>query len=86
MPDPEDATDAVDAAEALGSVQKASWPELVGADAEEAVLTIQQERPDLLVVKAFPEGCIVSMDWAIRRVRVFYDANTKRVSRAPQVG
>lgn len=69
----------------LGSVQKCAWPELLGADVDAAVAEVERERPDLLVVRATPEGAIVSADWAVRRVRVYHDAN-RRVSRTPQVG
>lgn len=70
----------------VGSVAKVEWPELVGADADAAVAAIELERPDMLLVRATPHDSIVSMDYAVRRVRVFFDPATRRVVRAPRVG
>ena len=54
----------------IGSVAKDEWPELVGLDVDDAVARIEGERPDLLMVRPTKEGSIVSMDFAVRRVRV----------------
>ena len=48
---------AADAA-AAGSepaAQKHAWPELIGAGVASAVSTIEEERPDLLIVQAVKE-------------------------------
>ncbi len=71
---------------AVGSVAKVEWPELVGADVDAAVAAVERERPDLLLVRATPHDSIVSMDYAVRRVRVYFDPATRRVVRAPRVG
>jgi len=71
---------------AVGSVAKVEWPELVGADVDAAVAAIERERPDLLLVRPTAHDSIVSMDYAVRRVRVFFDPATRRVVRPPHVG
>ena len=92
------------------AAQKHAWPELIGAGVASAVSTIEEERPDLLIVQAVKEvrsrqlhnaiegptnvrphptplqGSFVSADFAIRRVRVWYDPVTQRVTRLPAVG
>ena len=71
---------------ALGGVEKVEWPELVGIDVQAAVRVIEAERPDLIVVNPVRDGSIVSMDFAVRRVRVFYSVETGKVVRTPRIG
>jgi Potato inhibitor I family len=70
----------------IGGIEKVSWPELVGEDVHDAVKRIETERPDLIMVNPVKDGSIVSMDYAIRRVRVFYSGETGKVVRPPRVG
>ena len=70
----------------IGGIEKVEWPELVGVDFHEAVEVIERERPDLVVVNPVKDGSIISMDYAVRRVRVFYNAESGKVVRAPRVG
>eukprot|EP00127_Corallochytrium_limacisporum_P004851 Clim_evm3s188 gene=Clim_evmTU3s188 len=66
---------------------KTKWPELVGANKDNAVATIQAERPDLTQVTALPNGSMVTADYREDRVRVFYDSETENVGpRAPMIG
>ena len=71
----------------IGDIAKTAWPELLGTDVDLAVETIERERPDMLIVKATPEGSIVTTDvMACRRVRVWYDPSVRLVSRVPLIG
>jgi hypothetical protein len=42
----------------IGSVAKAEWPELLGADVDAAVAAIEAERPDLLLVQPTREASV----------------------------
>ena len=70
---------------AIGAVAKKSWPELIGVDVDVAIEVISRERPDMLIVRATPEGSIVSTDVASRRVRVWHGTD-RAVSRVPTIG
>eukprot|EP00250_Pteridium_aquilinum_P035733 c9873_g1_i1 orf=146-469(+) len=61
-----------------------AWPELVGLSGEEAKSKILAENPDLNVL-VVPEDSFMTMDFQLKRVRVFVDSNGQ-VSRAPKVG
>jgi len=54
-------------------------------EVEAAVSRIKAERPELNVVKV-TSGSMVTMDYRLDRVRVWYDPDTGRVERAPKVG
>eukprot|EP00500_Bicosoecida_sp_ms1_P000609 CAMPEP_0203815432 /NCGR_PEP_ID=MMETSP0115-20131106/11117_1 /ASSEMBLY_ACC=CAM_ASM_000227 /TAXON_ID=33651 /ORGANISM="Bicosoecid sp, Strain ms1" /LENGTH=142 /DNA_ID=CAMNT_0050724329 /DNA_START=60 /DNA_END=489 /DNA_ORIENTATION=+ len=56
---------------------KTSWPELVGAEGEDAVKTILSERPDLKPanVATLPQDAMVTMDYRVDRVRVFVNTD-----------
>jgi hypothetical protein len=87
----EDVRDLVDEAEnviddALGdNNSKITWPLLVGKNVDYAMQIISEDRPDVLVVK-LPEGSIVTLDFRLDRVRVFYDPVTIRVTSIPMIG
>lgn len=71
----------------IGAVAKRSWPEAIGMDVDAAVALIEAERPDLLLVQPTREGAIVALDVvAARRVRVWYDVGSRRVTREPTIG
>ncbi len=65
--------------------KKISWPELVGANVDVAVETITKENPQVNVQKV-PSDRMVTCDYRLDRVRVFYDADTNVVSRVPKIG
>ena len=50
-----------------------------------AVSAIKAERPELYVVKV-TSGSMVTMDYRLDRVRVWYDPETGRVEGTPKVG
>ncbi|KAG6744035.1 hypothetical protein POTOM_052744 [Populus tomentosa] len=63
---------------------KSSWPELLGAQARVAVVTIETQNPyvDTQVVL---EGTPVTQDFLCSRVRVWIDQN-RIVTRVPVIG
>ncbi|KAL3569387.1 hypothetical protein D5086_029277 [Populus alba] len=63
---------------------KSSWPELLGAQARVAVVTIETQNPyvDTQVVL---EGTPVTKDFSCSRVRVWIDQN-RIVTRVPVIG
>ena len=63
---------------------KTLWTELNLVNVDEAVQQIKTERPELQVVKV-KEGSMVTMDYRLNRVRVYYD-ESGRVSSPPKVG
>lgn len=63
---------------------EAPWDSLVGQDADEAVKALTVKFEKLNVVKV-PEGSIVTMDYRLDRVRVFFGEDGK-VVRAPSLG
>lgn len=69
----------------IGAVAKTEWPALLGADVDAAIAEIERDRPDMLIVKATPEGATVSKDMACRRVRVWHGPD-RRVTRVPCIG
>ncbi len=64
---------------------KTQWDELLATDVDAALLKIQQERPGLKVVKV-KQGSMVTMDFSLERVRVYYDPESGQVSSIPTVG
>ncbi|KAG6549044.1 hypothetical protein Mapa_009487 [Marchantia paleacea] len=64
--------------------QRNSWPHLVGQNAEEAKKKIQEDHPHLQVV-ILPQDSFMTMDYNLRRVRIFKDANQK-VAKVPTLG
>ena len=60
------------------------WPHLVGEQAADVEKKIQEERPDLHVVKV-KHNSMVTMDFRTDRVRVFFGDDGK-VVRPPRVG
>jgi hypothetical protein len=64
---------------------KTQWDELLATDADAALKKIQQERPGLKVVKV-KKGSMVTMDFSLERVRVYYDPESGQVSSIPTVG
>jgi hypothetical protein len=67
------------------SNEKTSWPELEGVNVDQAVETIKAENPALTVLKNV-EGGMITYDYRIERVRVFYNPQTNLVSGTPRVG
>ncbi|CAF1517937.1 unnamed protein product [Rotaria sp. Silwood1] len=63
---------------------KTSWPELVGMPVDDAVAAIQNENPNLDVIKV-EKNSVGIMDYRCDRVRVFYDTDGN-VSSAPSIG
>ncbi len=61
-----------------------TWPDLVGKDADEAKNIILAESPYLLV-QILPEHAMVTMDYNIRRIRLFCNSERK-VTKVPGVG
>jgi len=65
------------------SENKHSWPEVVGLSKEEAKKVIESEfQGDVILV---PEGSMVTMDFRMDRIRIFYNTEN-RVIRAPKTG
>lgn len=69
----------------MNQEEKTSWPELEGKNVDEAVQSIKDENPELVVEK-HSVNSMVTMDFRMDRVRVFYDEATNFVSRAPHCG
>jgi len=68
-----------------GGEVKTRWTELHAAAVDTALLTIKEERPELTVVKVV-QGSMVTMDYRLDRVRVFYNEDTGLVTATPRVG
>jgi hypothetical protein len=64
---------------------KKQWPKLVGMDRDQAITVIKTQNPSLNVV-AVPENSMVTMDYRLDRVRVFYNETTNKVSYQPMLG
>ena len=64
---------------------KERWVELRGEDVEEALKKIKDERPELTVVKV-ESGSMVTMDYRLDRVRVYFDPETNKVTSPPKLG
>ncbi|KAG8382426.1 hypothetical protein BUALT_Bualt05G0076000 [Buddleja alternifolia] len=65
-------------------VGKSSWPELLGAPGDLAVVTIERENP-LVTANIVPPGSNVTTDVRCDRVRVYVDAHGN-VDRIPTIG
>ncbi|KAJ4840552.1 hypothetical protein Tsubulata_024179 [Turnera subulata] len=63
---------------------KSSWPELLGARAEDAVKVIEEENPYVGAVLV-PEGSVVTADFRCDRVRVWFDKHGIVIS-VPRIG
>jgi len=63
---------------------KTSWPELVGATAEEAETKIKEEMSDAQI-QVVPPDSFVTADYNPKRVRLYVDESNK-VTRAPTIG
>lgn len=63
---------------------KTLWTELNLVNVDEAVQRIKSERPELQVVKV-KQGSMVTMDYSLNRVRVYFD-ESGRVAAPPKVG
>jgi hypothetical protein len=57
----------------------------VGKNVDSAMQIISKDRPSLIVVK-LPEESIVTLDFRLDRVRVFYDPVTLHVTSIPAIG
>ncbi|KAL3694234.1 hypothetical protein R1sor_007885 [Riccia sorocarpa] len=64
--------------------QPHNWSELVGMKADEAKKKIQEEHPHLQVV-VVSQNAMMTMDYNLRRVRIFKDKNEK-VAMVPKLG
>ncbi len=65
---------------------KQEWPELVGAQANEAQRVIEEENPNVSV-SVMPKGSLATTDHRCDRVRVHTESETdSTVVRAPRVG
>jgi hypothetical protein len=63
-----------------------TWPEVVGMDIDAAVAYIESQ-PGRLYVEKYPDTTqAFTMDSNLRRVRVIYNPQTRRVTRVPQYG
>jgi hypothetical protein len=63
---------------------KSSWPELLGAQARVAVVTIETQNPNV-DTQVVLEGTPVTKDFSCTRVRVWIDQN-RIVTRVPVIG
>ncbi|KAG5253106.1 inhibitor of trypsin and hageman factor [Salix suchowensis] len=63
---------------------KSSWPELLGAQARVAVVTIETQNPNV-DTQVVLEGTIVTGEFSCTRVRVWIDRN-RVVTRVPMIG
>ena len=64
--------------------QKSQWPELVGMDVDRAVEQIKLDNNNVNVIKV-PSGSMVTMDYRMDRVRVYYnDSNIVEIT--PNIG
>ena len=64
---------------------KSSWPELNGTDAQKAKEFLE-ETTSGMAIYLVPTGSMVTMDYRQDRVRIFYDTETGKVVRTPQIG
>ncbi|QMU70771.1 serine protease inhibitor [Streptacidiphilus sp. P02-A3a] len=64
---------------------RTEWPDLVGADVDEAALKINGDRPDL-VVRPVPSTHAVTADYRTDRVWLWFDEESRLVSRTPRIG
>jgi hypothetical protein len=64
--------------------EKNVWPELVGKDKEEAKTFLEQSTGK--TVHLVESGMMMTMDFSMDRIRVFYDRATGKVAQAPRVG
>jgi len=64
---------------------KSIWPELLGKNVENAVNLIKTENSYLEVIKV-QKGSMVTMDYRLDRVRVFYDVESNLVVEIPRIG
>mgnify|MGYP002413901021 CR=1 FL=1 len=74
----------VEPAGAIAGSTKASWPEVVGWPATQAVTQINADRPDV-AIEVVPNGTTVAPGYNAERVRVFID-NNGIVSQTPVIG
>ena len=65
--------------------KKTLWPQLVGMNIDEAMTVIKTQNPSLSVI-AVPENSMVTMDYRLDRVRVFYNKETNKVVYEPSTG
>ena len=65
--------------------KKTLWPQLVGMNIDEAMTVIKTQNPSLSVI-AVPENSMVTMDYRLDRVRVFYNKETNKVVYEPRTG
>ncbi|KAL6765043.1 maize proteinase inhibitor [Haematococcus lacustris] len=56
---------------------KSVWPECVGAKVDDAEALIKQEAPDATVIRV-PDGSMVTADYRLDRVRIYYKDNVVR--------
>ncbi|XP_068644827.1 subtilisin inhibitor-like [Aristolochia californica] len=63
---------------------KREWPEVVGLAVEEAEQKIKEDMPRA-IFQVLPQGSFVTMDFNLRRVRIFMD-ESRKVARPPRVG
>lgn len=64
---------------------KQKWPEVNGIDVDQAVELIKTENSALKVQKV-KEGSMVTRDFNLNRVRVWYDEKTNKVKGVPKTG
>jgi len=68
-----------------GEDKRNVWDDVHHMDVEAAINKIKAERPELNVVKV-TTGSMVTMDFRVDRVRVWYDPETGKVEGAPKIG
>ncbi|KAK9123910.1 hypothetical protein Sjap_013512 [Stephania japonica] len=66
------------------SGSKKEWPEVVGFTPEEAEMKIRVDMP-MVQFQVVPPNHFVTMDYNLRRVRLFLDSDGK-VARPPRIG
>jgi Potato inhibitor I family len=62
------------------------FPELVGMDGEEAKTLLENHYPGMYDIYIIPDDFSVTMDFDVYRIRIFVDADTNIITRAPMVG
>jgi len=68
-----------------GGDKKSLWEDVHNMEVEAAINKIKAERPELNVVKVSKDS-MVTMDFRLDRVRVWYDPDTGKVEGAPKIG
>ena len=67
---------------------KNSWPELLNIDItkQDVVNIIQKDRSDINLIHIIPDNSFVTSDFLDKRIRVFYNKISKKITYIPNIG